>query len=157
MSLTREKAVSSATMNLLNFGMTPQKMIDIPQNELEEMIKIVRFYRNKAKYIKQASEMLLNKYDGCLYDLRLGVLPRTQRELMKFPGIGPITSLMIEQFIYDKATGLPMDSHVLRVSSRIGWVSAKSPTSAQKELESWLPKEKWRDLYVLLLGYGEGI
>jgi endonuclease III len=133
----------------MKYGVSPQRLKEAPVEKLENMIKMVCFHRNKAKYLKKTAEIVLEKYNG--------IVPRELNELQEFPGIGPISALMIQTTLYGKVSGLPMDSQSLRVSNRLKWVDSQKPKLAQKQLESWLPKEKWPEAYELLLGLGNGV
>ena len=149
MSMTMGKPLARATQNIMDYGCTPEKLANIPVEELTEKINMVSFYNRKVDYIKRTSKMVIEKHDG--------IVPDNFEEIREFPGIGTISSLMMCQYTFGKIDGIAVDSHILRVSNLLGWANAKGAERTRKQLESWLPKSKWGEIYPLLLGYGQSI
>lgn len=116
--------------------------------ELQNKIKRVGLYRNKAKNILAAAKMLLEKYDG--------EVPRTREELMKLPGVGRKTA----NVVMSVAFGIPaiaVDTHVFRVANRIGLAEAKTPEETEQQLMKAIPKEKWAAAHHWLIWHGRKI
>ncbi|MBD3319112.1 endonuclease III [Candidatus Woesearchaeota archaeon] len=103
---------------------------------IQEVIKSISYPHMKAKRIKGACQKIVREYGG--------IVPQTVQELMLLPGVGEKTAHAILQHAFGKVTGIVVDTHVLRVSFRLGWTS--SPTNAKKtqhELRDILPKKEW--------------
>jgi len=110
----------------------------------------VGFHSRKASYIKQATEILANKYDKDI--------PPTYDEIIKLPGVGPKMSHLLMQEGWNITVGIGVDVHVHRISNWLGWVNAtKDPEKTRVALQSWLPKEKWNVINKMLVGFGQTI
>ena len=144
--MTRWESVIKSLHRLVDHGLTPNKMIEIPTEELEELLKGVRFHRRKVEFIKRSSEMVLSEYNG--------EVPQELDDILKFPGIGTPMGLSLQQYVFNKVGGIIVDSHSLRVANRLKWADSKGIETTRKQLESWLPKDKWLDSYALLLAHG---
>lgn len=119
--------------------------------ELEDRIKPVGFYRTKAKHIKQSSQMLIDDFDG--------EVPNDLTSLLKLPGVGKKMANIALAECFDNVVGIGVDVHVHRISNRLNWTSkqTKTPEETEKELEGWLPREIWREVNLLLVGFGQQI
>lgn len=86
------------------------------------------------KYIKQTTQILKDQYNGDI--------PRTFKELCKLPGVGPKMANIVMSVGWNDTVGIAVDTHVHRISNRLGWVRkpTKDPEQTRKALESWLPK-----------------
>mmetsp|Transcript_17937 Transcript_17937/g.15844 ORF Transcript_17937/g.15844 Transcript_17937/m.15844 type:complete len:166 (+) Transcript_17937:134-631(+) len=113
MSMTREEYVVKSTHNLIIHGCTPENLLNTSHSDIVNMIKSVRFYNNKAKYIKQSARLLLDKFDG--------KVPDKFEQIKEFPGMGTVSSLMMCQFVFDNTQGVAVDSHIIRVGNELGW------------------------------------
>ena len=113
------------------------------------MIKPVGFYRRKATYIKKTTQILLDEYDGDI--------PDTIEKLVKLPGVGPKMGYLILKVAWNKVDGIGVDVHVHRISNRLQWVNTKTPEETRVALESWLPRELWHEINLLLVGFGQTI
>jgi len=100
-------------------------------------------------YLKNTAKMIINDYGG--------KVPLSSSEIIKFQGIGEVSALMLEQYVFNNVTGIAVDSHILRVSQKLGWTDSLVAKGARKDLESWVPREKWGSLYGNFLGYGQGV
>ncbi|CAI2378220.1 unnamed protein product [Moneuplotes crassus] len=149
MSMTKNNLVDIALNNILDHSSDPEVILETPDEEISEMIKNVRFHNKKIGYIKKSTKMFLENFEGRL--------PSDIKSLNKFPGIGPVSSLMISQMWFNKVQGIAVDSHIIRCAKLLGWADGKTTAVVRKQLESWLPKEKWGDLYFLLVFHGSEI
>ncbi len=116
--------------------------------ELENKIKRVGLYRNKAKNILAAAKILLEKYDG--------KVPQTREELMQLPGVGRKTA----NVVMSVAFGIPaiaVDTHVFRVANRIGLADARTPEETEQQLMKAIPREKWAAAHHWLIWHGRKI
>ena len=114
-------------------------------SELEQDIRPTGFYRNKAKNIKKTAEILVNKYDS--------KVPKTMEEMLELPGVARKTANIVLQNVYRVVEGIAVDTHVRRVSARLGITENKDQDKIEKDLMRIVPKEKWMkvtDLFIFL-------
>ena len=104
--------------------------------------------QRKVEYLKKTSQILIDEYDGDI--------PDTVEGLVALPGVGPKMAHLAMNIAWEKPTGIGVDTHVHRISARLGWTEgAKTPEDTRKSLESWLPEEKWIEINWLLVGFGQ--
>jgi len=140
--------VNSVTKLLFLQHNTPQAMLTLSQEELEKVIFSCGFYRNKAKNILATSGIIMEKYDGRV--------PHTLEELRALPGVGRKTANVVGAIAF----GIPaiaVDTHVFRVSNRIGLASAKDELGTELALMRLLPKDQWLHAHHLILWHGRKI
>ncbi|MCB2306328.1 endonuclease III [Clostridium estertheticum] len=127
---------------------TPEAMITLSKEELGEKIKSCGFYNNKSKNILGATKLLLEKYGG--------VVPSTMEELIELPGVGRKTA----NVVLANAFGIPaiaVDTHVFRVSKRIGLASGKNVEIVEQELMKNIPRKMWSDAHHFIIWHGREI
>jgi len=107
--------------------------------------------QNKAKYLKQTVEILMDKYDSDI--------PDNVKELVALPGVGPKMAHICMAVAWNKITGIGVDVHVHRLSNRLGWVPkpTKEPEHTRIALEKWLPFSLWSEVNHLFVGFGQTI
>ncbi len=125
-----DKRVNLVTKNIFNTYKTPQDFLTLSLPKLEEMIYSTGFYHNKAKNILALCKVLTEKYNG--------VLPKASKELEALPGVGRKTANVVASFLYNE-NKIGVDTHVLRVTNRLGLVNAKTPLDVEKQ---WCKKYK---------------
>lgn len=103
----------------------------------------------KAKYIKKATEILVEKHGG--------KVPAVYKDLIALPGVGPKMAHLVLQEAFGKTEGVSVDTHVHRISNRLNWVKSKTPLETASQLEEWLPKDKWSHINHMLVGFGQTI
>ena len=141
-----DPSVNKVTPALFQRYPDPQSMAQADIVELESMIKSIGLYRSKAKHIKALSRMLIDEYEG--------KIPEDFDELQKLPGIGRKTANVIVAVGFHQP-GLAVDTHVLRVSQRLGLVPQDAdPTQTEMILKNALPKEQWGDAHHAILFFG---
>jgi endonuclease-3 len=145
----RDEVVNALTPQLFKRYKTARDYAGADLKELTEAIKSVTFAGNKAKYIKQACNILVEKHKG--------EVPKNLDELVKLPGIGRKTANTILINAYGIVEGIPCDTHVIRVSYRIGWTKSKNPDVIERYLISLLPKEKWGKIPYVLKAHGRNV
>ncbi|KAL3693824.1 hypothetical protein R1sor_007475 [Riccia sorocarpa] len=157
LSTQTRDSITAAAMKRLHAvpgGLTPQRVADddLTLETLEELLKPVGFYRQKAKYMKAIATMLVKPpYNGSV--------PGTLSELVKFPGVGLKVGLVVLVVAFGKNDeGIISDSNVRRVCCRLGWVpEGSTPDETRQALEKWLPKDFWAELSFLFVGFGQQI
>ena len=140
-----DKRVNLVTKELYKKYNTPAAFNELSLEELEELIKPCGFYRNKAKNIKACAKQILDEYNG--------EVPSTQEELVKLAGVGRKTANVIYAEIY-KGAAIAVDTHVKRVSNRLGLANSDDPEKVEKQLMKLIPKEKWSRAHHLLIFFG---
>ena len=143
-----DKRVNKVTEKLFKDYNTAQKMITLSQGELEEKIRSCGFFHNKAKHILMASKELVEKYDGNL--------PSNKEELKALAGVGEKTANVVLATAFN-VPAIAVDTHVFRVSNRLGLANGKTVSKVQKDLEKNLPKEKWIKFHYALVLHGRYI
>ena len=128
-------------------GLTAASVMQASREELIECIKTVGFYNRKAEYIKDAAQVCHNEHAGDI--------PRTAKDLMKLKGVGPKMAYLAMQSAWNVNAGIGVDTHVHRVTNRLGWVRTKDPEATRLALQDWLPPEHWRQINHLLVGFGQ--
>jgi endonuclease-3 len=145
---SKDEKTVEACKRLFEKYPTPEDLLKAPLEEIEETLKGIGLYRQKAKYLKGAIEKLIKEYNG--------KLPDTLEELIKFPGVGRKIANVILLHAFGKDT-IPVDTHVHRIANRIGLVNTKIPEQTERELKKIVPKELWKKVNYLLVGLGQTI
>ena len=140
--------VNEVTKTLFRRLKTIKAYAEVELGELEDMIHSTGFFRQKAKSIKNMAVMVLDKYDG--------VVPCTMEELVKLPGVGRKTANVVLGQVFG-VPGLPVDTHVIRVTNRLGLTSQSDPEKIEAELCEILPKKNWSEFSLLLISHGRQI
>ena len=125
-----------------------KKMAYLSYEELENYIKSTGFYKNKAKNIIEASKILEKEYNG--------VIPDTMEELLKLPGVGRKSANVILGHIFG-IPGVTVDTHVKRVSKRLGFTNSIVPEKIEIDIMKLVPKEKWFTFSNLIITHGRKI
>lgn len=117
--------------------------------ELEAMIKPTGFYRNKAKNIIASSIMISDEYGGRV--------PDTMDELLRLPGVARKTANIVLSSAFKKAEGIAVDTHVKRLSGRLGLSAEKSPDKIERDLTALVPRRDWIDFNYLMVNHGRAV
>lgn len=145
---TTDKIVNKVTSGLFSKYETPKEFLQINQSELEDKIRKIGLYRNKSANILKTCKMLVEEYDS--------EVPSGRKELMRLPGVGRKTA----NVVLSNAFGIPaiaVDTHVFRVSNRIGLAESDNVTETEKQLMQAIPKNKWSQTHHLLIFHGRRI
>jgi endonuclease III len=143
-----DKQVNQVTNTLFRKYRTPQDYMKVPISELEADIRPTGFFRNKAKSIKGCSKGIIDLYGG--------EVPSTMAELLKLPGVGRKTANCVLGAAFD-IPGVVVDTHVKRLSQRLGLTDIKDPDKIEKDLERLLPEKRWRRFSDILIYHGRAI
>lgn len=120
-----------------------------PVEELEQVIKSTGFYRSKAKNLKACAERLLLEHDG--------VIPRTMAEMIQLGGVGRKTANVVLHVLYGINAGFVVDTHIKRISYRVGFTQHTSPIKIERDLVKLLPKEKWGSMAHKMVQFGRDV
>jgi len=143
-----DKQVNSVTPNLFNELKTPNDFADAPNETIEELIRPTGFFRNKAKSIKNCSKALMENYNA--------KVPETLDEMIKLPGVGRKTANVVLGAAFE-IPGIAVDTHVARISKRLGLTDNKDPVKIEFDLMKIIPKEEWSDFSLHLVYFGRAI
>ncbi|MBR5154674.1 MAG: endonuclease III [Alphaproteobacteria bacterium] len=127
-----DKGVNKATKDLFKIADTPKKMLSLGEEELKKYIKSIGLFNNKAKNIIQMSKELLENHNG--------EVPSSREELEKLAGVGRKTANVVLNVWFSMPT-LAVDTHVMRISHRLGFSNSKTPLGIEKDLLKILPEE----------------
>lgn len=128
---------------------TPEAMAMAPVEALETLIHSAGFFHNKAKSILGASKRLVEVYSG--------QVPSGMDDLLSLPGVARKTANVVRGTIWGLAEGVVVDTHVERLTHRLGWAKGKNPVEIERELMALFPKEVWIDLAHVLTHHGRRI
>jgi endonuclease-3 len=143
-----DERVNKVTRVLFEKYSTPESMLTLSQEQLEKYIFSCGFYRMKASHILSATKDIVEKYDGRV--------PETVEELMRLAGVGKKTA----NVVYSVAFGgdaIAVDTHVFRVSNRLGLAKGKTPLAVEAGLNKVIPKKDWSDAHHWLIWHGRKV
>lgn len=140
-----DKRVNLVTRELFKDYGTPQKMVTLSQEELEQKIHSCGFFHNKAKHILSCSHDIIEKFGG--------EVPSDKQSLKNLAGVGEKTANVVISMAFN-IPAIAVDTHVFRVANRLGLTDGKDPKHVQKQLENVLPKEKWIKFHYALVLHG---
>ncbi|MDQ1238227.1 MAG: endonuclease [Thermodesulfobacteriota bacterium] len=137
-----------ASKRLFQEAKTPQELLDIPEDALAKLIYPVGFYRTKARTLRTVCTDLIEKYESRV--------PDELDELLKLKGVGRKTANLVITLGFGKQ-GVCVDTHVHRISNRLGYVSTKTPEQTEMALRAKLPRKYWVEFNDLLVTYGQNV
>lgn len=143
-----DERVNKITARLFPKFDTPEKMGALSQEEMEEQIRDCGLYHAKAKNILATCNMLVQEFDS--------KIPDNITTLMKLPGVGKKTANVVASIIYN-VPAIAVDTHVFRVSHRLGLAKGADPLATEKELQKIIPMEKWSDAHHWFIWHGRKI
>ena len=149
-SQTKDPVTAQAIANLKadpDGGLTIDNVLNMPIERLNQHICKVGFHTRKTTYLRETAKILKEKYQGDI--------PSTLEALLDLPGIGPKMAHLVMQCAWNETVGIGVDTHVHRISNRLGWVKTNLPEKTRIDLEDWLPKQHWREINALLVGFGQ--
>lgn len=131
-----DAGVNKVTKVLFGKYPTPKKLAEADIDDVAMIIRPTGAYNRKAEYITKTARMILNDFGGDI--------PKTIDELITFPGVSRKTANVVTQVVYDVAEGIVMDTHIMRVSLKLGFTEyEKNPEKIERDLMQLLPKNKW--------------
>jgi len=145
---TTDIQVNKVTKDLFKKYNSPEDLLQLSQKELEKKINSIGLYRNKSKYILKTCRILIEEFDG--------QVPETRKDLLKLSGVGRKTANVVLANAFFKAA-FPVDTHVFRVSERLGLSSGKNVDQTEKELTKLIPKKYWIDFHHWLIDHGRAL
>ncbi len=141
-----DKVVNTVTPELFKRYKTAKDYANASVEEIDGMIKKVNFHNNKAKSVKAAAQMIVEKH--------VGKVPETMEELDALPGVARKTANVVLGGAFKKSEGIVVDTHVMRLSTKLGLTTEKDPVKIEQDLMKIVPKEHWIDFPHLLILFG---
>ncbi len=145
---TRDEVTITASERLFHRSPDLKALLETDETEVAELIYPAAFYRNKAASIKKCADIIQNEYDG--------TVPSDRQELLRLPGVGRKTANLTLNLGFG-INAICVDTHVHRISNRMGWVETKTPDDTELALEKILPEKYWIPLNEMLVSYGQKI
>ncbi len=145
---TKDETTKESAHRLFRLAQTPHAMRTLTEEEIERAIYPAGFYRTKAKNIRRIAQILTEELDGRV--------PDSIEDLLLLPGVGRKTANLVVTLGYGKP-GICVDTHVHRISNRLGYVRTKTPEKTEFALRAKLPAQYWIEYNDLLVSYGKHV
>lgn len=142
---TTDKSVNKVTEKLFKLADTPEKMKEIPQEQIAEIIRPIGLTQNKSRNILNLSRKLCDDFDG--------KVPSTREELMTLSGVGRKTANVVLNVVFGQPT-MPVDTHLLRISPKIGLAEGKTPEQVEESLCERIPEKYMQHAHHWLILHG---
>jgi endonuclease-3 len=144
-----DERVNKVTPELFTRYPDAQAMADADRTELEELVRPTGFFRQKARFLHESAQMLAHEYDG--------QVPSEMEELVDLPGVARKTANVVLGVGFGIADGVVVDTHVKRLSQRLGLTQESNPDKIEADLMALTPREEWIDLAHLLIFHGRRV
>jgi endonuclease III len=144
-----DERVNLVTRDLFQKYRNAEDYATVSQEELEQDIRSTGFYRNKAKNIRAACQLLITNYDG--------EVPNKMADLLKLPGVARKTANVVLGNASGIIEGFVVDTHIGRLARRLGWTKNEDPVKVEQDLMRLVPRQDWLDLSHLLIFHGRPI
>jgi endonuclease-3 len=144
-----DETINKVTKTLFKKYTKPEDYANADLKELEQDIRSTGFYHNKAKNLKNATSLLVKKYNS--------KVPKTMEELTELPGVARKTANIVLNNAYGVVAGVAVDTHVRRLSQRLGLSENDDPNKIEKDLMSIVPKDRWMRITDLLIFHGRRV
>ncbi|MES1256440.1 MAG: endonuclease III [Acidobacteriota bacterium] len=146
---TQDATTLAASTRLFKVARTPRTMARLTVRQIEKLIYPVSFYRNKAEHVKAACEMLVKRFKGRV--------PTTMDELLLLPGVGRKTANLVLILAFKSVKNICVDTHVHRISNRLGWVRTKTPDETEQALYEVTEPRWWPLINLYLVTWGQNV
>ena len=146
---TKDAVTASASQRLFAVARTPRAMLKLTTRQIEKLIYPASFYRNKAVHVKQTCEVLLTRFGG--------EVPQTMEELLTLPGVGRKTANLVLILAHRSRRNICVDTHVHRISNRLGWVTTKTPDETEGALYKATNRRWWPVINLYLVTWGQNV
>jgi endonuclease-3 len=146
---TQDRTTLAASTRLFKVAVSPQAMAKLSVRRIERLIFPVSFYRHKARHVKAACQILVRRFDGRV--------PATMEELLTLPGVGRKTANLVMILAFDSSKSICVDTHVHRISNRLGWVRTKTPDETERALYRATRPLWWPYINLYLVTWGQNV
>jgi len=146
---TRDPVTAAASARLFKVARTPRTMAKLTAKQIEKLIYPVSFYRHKARHVKETCRILVEKYGGRV--------PGTMEELLTLPGVGRKTANLVLILSFKSLSNICVDTHVHRISNRLGWVRTATPAETEQALYKATDRRWWPYINLYLVTWGQNV
>ena len=146
---TQDATTLAASTRLFRAARTPKTMARLPVRQIERLIYPVSFYRHKAKHVKATCRMLVSRFSGRV--------PTTMEELLMLPGVGRKTANLVLILAFKSLENICVDTHVHRISNRLGWVRTNTPDETEQALYRATASRWWPYINLYLVTWGQNV
>jgi endonuclease-3 len=143
---TRDENTKRVSRDLFKAYDTPSRLASAPIKKIEMLIRPSGFYHEKARHIKELSRLIAERFNG--------KTPEKLDDLLSLPGVGRKTANCVLVYGFNMPA-IPVDTHVHRLSNRLGWAASKTPEETERQLMGILPKKYWIKLNNLMVKFGQ--
>jgi endonuclease-3 len=146
---TQDATTLAASTRLFKAARSPRAMAALGVKRIERLIYPVSFYRHKARYVRATCQMLLGRFGGRV--------PGTMEELLLLPGVGRKTANLVLILAHSSVNNICVDTHVHRISNRMGWVATKTPEQTEQALYKGTNARWWPYINLYLVTWGQNV
>jgi endonuclease-3 len=146
---TQDATTHAASTRLFRAARTPKAMAKLTEKQIEKLIYPVSFYRNKARFVRATCQALVDRFGG--------KVPGTLEELITLPGVGRKTANLVMILGFHSAQNICVDTHVHRISNRMGWVRTREPNETELALYRATEQRWWPYLNLYLVTWGQNV
>ena len=146
---TRDAVTAAASGRLFRVARTPRTMAKLTEKQIEELIYPVSFYRHKATHVKETCRILGERFRGRV--------PATMEELLMLPGVGRKTASLVLILSFNSLKNICVDTHVHRISNRLGWVKTRTPAETERALYEATRERWWPYINLYLVTWGQNV
>jgi endonuclease-3 len=146
---TRDSVTAAATERLFRVARTPRTIARLTEKQIIKLIYPVSFYRHKAAHVRETCRMLIERFGG--------KVPSTMQELLTLPGVGRKTANLVLILSFRSLKNICVDTHVHRISNRLGWVRTRTPDETEQALYKATRQRWWPYINLYLVTWGQNV
>ena len=146
---TRDAVTAASSERLFRVARTPRSMAKLTVKQIEKLIYPVSFYRNKAVHVKRTCEQIVTRFGG--------KVPETMEALLTLPGVGRKTANLVLILAHRSRQNICVDTHVHRISNRLGWVDTRAPDETEHALYAASHRKWWPVINLYLVTWGQNV
>ena len=146
---TKDAVTAAASARLFRAARTPRTLARLSPARIQELIYPVSFYRHKAAHVKQTCEQIMTRFGGRV--------PSTMDELLTLPGVGRKTANLVLILAHSSQENICVDTHVHRISNRLGWVNTRTPEETEHALYRAARRRWWPIINLYLVTWGQNV
>jgi endonuclease III len=146
---TRDAVTAAASARLFRVARTPRTMAKLSEKQIITLIYPVSFYRNKAAHVKQTCRILAGQFNGRV--------PANMEQLLTLPGVGRKTANLVMILSFRSLKNICVDTHVHRISNRLGWVKTRTPDETEQALYKGTSERWWPYINLYLVTWGQNV
>ena len=146
---TRDPVTHAASTRLFKIARTPRTLAALPRARVQRLIYPVSFYRVKSHTVREASRQIMERFGGRV--------PNRMEDLLTLPGVGRKTAHLVLLLSHASRENICVDTHVHRISNRLGWVTTRTPDQTEQALYKVVPKRFWPDVNLYLVTWGQNV